>query len=312
MIKKKRNTILVLGGTGFIGYHLIKACLKNKWNVYSVSTKPALKIRFLKKVKYIYLDITKKKELNFLANIQWDYVVNLGGYVDHSNKSKVYKSHFIGCKNLIEFFKNRKIKSFIQIGSSSEYGKILSPHSEMQKCKPLTIYGKSKYSATNYLVKNYKKKKFPFTVLRLYQTFGPKQDFNRLIPIVIKNCILNHHFPCSAGNQFRDFVHVNDIVNAIILSIKSKLSKGKIINIGSGNPIKIKTLIKKIRKIIKRGYPEFGKLKMRKDENLMVYPNLVNAKKILSWKPKIAFNKGLEDTIKFYLKNLKTLNDKIL
>ena len=53
--------ILIIGGTGFLGYHIAKKCLKKKWNVTSVSTKKPKKIRYLSKVKYLILDITKKK-----------------------------------------------------------------------------------------------------------------------------------------------------------------------------------------------------------------------------------------------------------
>jgi len=59
---------------------------------------------------------------------KFDYVVNFGGHVDHLNKVKTYNSHFIGVKNLVNFFlKKNDLKKFIQIGSSAEYGKIKSP-----------------------------------------------------------------------------------------------------------------------------------------------------------------------------------------
>ena len=80
--------ILIVGGTGFIGYHLAKRCLKKGWKVTSISLRPPKKIRYLSKVKYIFCDITNKKSLNNNIYKSFDYVVNLGGYVDHSNKKK--------------------------------------------------------------------------------------------------------------------------------------------------------------------------------------------------------------------------------
>ena len=65
----------------------------------------------------------------------FNYVVNLGGYVDHSNKEKTFKSHYLGCKNLSEVFLKRKIEAFIQMGSSGEYGRSRSPQNENSKCK---------------------------------------------------------------------------------------------------------------------------------------------------------------------------------
>ena len=151
----------------------------------------------------------------------------------------------------------------------------------------------------------FKKKKFPSTVLRLYLAYGPKQDTNRFFPIIIKGCIKNEKFPCSKGNQLRDFVHVEDVVEAILKSLKNKNAKGQIINIGSGKPRKIKDIINHVKKISKGGFPQFGKIKLRKDEILKIYPSIKKAKNKINWKPKISFRKGLKSTIKFY--NEKTI-----
>ncbi len=83
-----KKNILIVGGTGFIGYHLAKRSLQKGWKVTSISTKLPKKIRYLKKVKYIICDITKKKLLKKKIKISFDYVVNLGGYVNHQDKKK--------------------------------------------------------------------------------------------------------------------------------------------------------------------------------------------------------------------------------
>ena len=118
-----RDNILIVGGTGFIGHHLSKS-LKKKKSVYSISINKPNKSRKVKGVKYINCDIYKKNLLyKKLRKINFDYVINLGGNIDHSNKARTVKSHFFGCKNLVDYFKNKNLKLFIQIGSSLEYGK---------------------------------------------------------------------------------------------------------------------------------------------------------------------------------------------
>ena len=99
-----KKKILIVGGTGFIGYHLAKKCLQKGWKVTSISSNPPKKIRYLPKVKYIRCDIINKKLLKKCISKSFDYVVNLGGYVDHSNKKKTLKSHYDGCKNLAKIF----------------------------------------------------------------------------------------------------------------------------------------------------------------------------------------------------------------
>ena len=298
-----KNNILIVGGTGFIGYHLASRSLKKGWQVTSISSKAPRKIRYLAKVKYILCDITKKKSLKKSIRKNFNYVVNLGGYVDHSNKKKTFESHYIGCKNLAEIFLKKKPTAFIQMGTSVEYGKIKSPQKENAKCSPKSIksiYGKAKLLSSIYLINLFKKKKFPSTILRLYLTYGPRQDMNRFIPIIIEGCVKNKKFDCSEGNQFRDFVHVDDVVDAILKSLINKNARGQIINVGSGKPRKIRNIIEHIKKISKGGCPQFGKIKLRKDEILKLYPNIKKAKNKINWKPKIPFDKGLKSTIKFY------------
>ena len=299
--------ILIIGGTGFLGYHLAKKCLAKKWNVTSISTNKPKKIRFLSKVKYLNLDISKKNILKKNIKSNFDFVVNFGGYVNHSEKLKTYKSHYIGCKNLADIFKNKKIKSFIQIGSSVEYGNRKSPQNENDKTnvkKLKSKYGQAKLMATNYLLKLNKKYNFPCTILRLYLVYGPRQDNNRLIPYTLNECLNNNKFICSDGKQYRDFLFVEDLIKAIFLCFNNKSAIGEIINIGRGKSHNVKKVILFIKNKINLGKPIFGKISLRKDEVFSLYPDISKAKKILYWQPFTSFQKGIEIIIKHYKDNL--------
>ena len=183
----------------------------------------------------------------------------------------------------------------------------MSPQLETSKTNVKTlksIYGKAKLKATNYLLKQYKRNNFPSTILRLYLVYGPRQDFNRFVPLIIKGCLSNSLFPCSSGIQYRDFLYVDDFVNLIFACLKNKKSVGEVFNIGSGKPQKIKKIILKIQKSIKLGKPEFGKVKFRKDEILKLYPSIQKAKQLIGWYPKVRFDQGIINTINFYKKDL--------
>ena len=129
------------------------------------------------------------------------------------------------------------------------------------------------------------------------------QDFNRFIPLIIKGCLTNSKFPCSNGNQVRNFLYVDDFVDGVLMCLKNNTT-GEIFNIGHSKSIRIKDIIIKIKKMIKKGQPDFGKVKIRKDEIIKLYPNIDKIKKTINWKPKVSFNSGLKKTIKYYKKIL--------
>ena len=299
-MKKK---ILIIGGTGFLGFHLCKYFLRKKMLVSSVSISKPKKKRKLKKVKYFTADISNQKNLTFMNKLDFNYVINCGGYVDHSNEIKTFNSHFNGCKNIYNIFKNKKIDTLVQIGSCTEYGHVKSPQVENFNCKPSTIYAKAKFQATKFLINKNKTMNFPAVVLRFYQIYGPYQDNNRFMSFIINSCLKDRKFPCSEGKQFRDFLYVDDAVNAIDKCLENKNAYGKIFNIGLGKAIQLKKLINKIKSIIKKGKPDFDKIKMRKDEPTVIVPNINKAKMKLRWSPQTSLQKGMIKTINFYKRN---------
>lgn len=299
-MKKK---LLVIGGTGFLGSHVCREAIKKNYRVISVSTKKT-KFNLIKKVKYIKCDISNSTKIKRKLNFEVDYIINFGGYVDHSDKNKTYQSHFKGCKNLIDFYQKKKIKKFIQIGSSLEYGKTKSPHKEKTMTKKVillkSIYAKSKLLSTNYCMNAFKKNFFPVIVLRPYLVYGPGQKIDRLIPFIISKSLTNKTFPCSSGVQLRNFLFVEDFVKAIFKTLTKKNVNGEIINIGSNNNLKVKKVILMIKNYLNSGKPMFGKIKLRKDESIKYYPSIKKAKNLINWKPLIQFEKGLIQTIKYY------------
>jgi len=299
-LKKK---LLVIGGTGFLGSHVCREAIKKNYRVISVSTKKT-KFNLIKKVKYIKCDISNSTTIKRKLNFEVDYIINFGGYVDHSDKNKTYQSHFKGCKNLIDFYQKKKIKKFIQIGSSLEYGKTKSPHKEKTMTKKVillkSIYAKSKLLSTNYCMNAFKKNFFPVIVLRPYLVYGPGQKIDRLIPFIISKSLTNKTFPCSSGVQLRNFLFVEDFVKAIFKTLTKKNVNGEIINIGSNNNLKVKKVILMIKDYLNSGKPMFGKIKLRKDESIKYYPSIKKAKNLINWKPLIQFEKGLIQTIKYY------------
>lgn len=299
-MKTNNKNVLVVGGTGFTGYHICKKLIFQKYKVLSLSSKKPDKNRIVKGVKYITADIRNKKKLKILDQKKINYVINLAGYIDHSGNKKNLKTHILGTKNLANKFLKSDLRIFIQAGTSLEYGKINSPQKENKKEKPLSKYGKTKYKANLYLESIRKKFDFPYVTLRIYQIYGPNQGIDRLIPFIILSCLKNSKFPCTHGEQIRDFLYVDDFVNLILKILKSKKKIRGVFNVGSNQPTKIKTIINLINKKVGKGIPLYGKAEMRKDEQMVLYPSIKKIKNIVNWQVKFSLSTGLNKTIKFY------------
>ncbi len=292
-----KKHILVIGGTGFIGHHILKKAKKLKWRLTSVSLHKPRISRYIKGVKYLKINIANKKEIEKKLKSNFSYVVNLAGQSKKvfllSKKKEIYRTQLIGSKNLMNFFLKKKIKKFIQIGSAAEYGSIKVPHSENNRCIPRSYYGKTKLGATKHLINLYEKESFPGLVIRLFQVYGTKQDQDKIIPYIIKNCIKNKNFGLSKGNQIRDFCFIDDVVRAIFLLLKKNNLEGEIFNVGLGKSISIKKLTYLIKKTAGKGKPEFGLIKLKKNEIIKSQACINKIRKKTGWYPKINLKKGL-------------------
>ena len=308
MKQLKNKSILVVGGAGFIGINLVKILLKHGAKVTCLSRKNK-KIEIINKnLKYIFCDYEKFNILKKKINKPFEYVINLGGYIDHSKffirGREVIDNHFSSTINLLLSLKKKKLKRYLHIGTCDEYGENISPIKEDSKEDPITSYALAKLASINLLTMLHKTENFPATSLRLFLVYGPHQKNDRLIPQVINGCLKKNFFPVSKGIQLRDFCYVDDVINAIILSLIKKEAIGEVFNVGSGKPVSVKLIISKISKIIKQGQPQFNKIPFRKNENLKLYPSINKISKMLGWKPKINLNEGLVKTIHYY-KTLK-------
>jgi len=305
---------IVTGGAGFIGSHLVDKLLSLNHQVivldnFSTGKKSNLLNLQKKKVKIIKIDISQNKKLDrYFKGV--DYVFHLAGLADIvpsiENPDKYFKSNVIGTFNVMQAAKKAKVKKFIYAASASCYGiPDKFPTNENEQIKPMYPYAFTKWQAEELIMHWVKVYNFPAISLRFFNCYGPRSRtsgaYGAVFGVFLAQKLANKPLTIVGnGKQTRDFVHVKDVVDAIIKSLTNKNARGQIINIGSGKPIKIRKVIEKIRKISKGGFPQYGEFKLRKFEIPKLYPNIQKAKDKINWKPKISFDKGIKSTIKFY------------
>ena len=317
--------VIVTGGLGFIGSNLISLLLKKKYKVinidkitYSSNFYNVKNFEKSKKYKFIKCDLNQKSKLkNIFKKYRPLAIFNLAAetHVDRSidGPENFIKSNIFGVFNLLEVFKiyskkNKKAK-LIHISTDEVFGDVLSGRSnENYPYKPSSPYAASKASS-DHLVSSYVRTyKIPAIITNCSNNYGPKQHPEKLIPKLIYNIMKNRSLPIYGnGQNSREWIFVEDHCEALFKVFK-KGKIGEFYNIGSGknlNNIQIcKYLIKIAKKKIKVGTNI--KIKFIKDRPGHDVRYALDSKKInkkIKWKCKVSFEKGLEKTFMWYLKN---------
>ena len=271
--------ILVTGGTGFIGAHLVDKLIELGHDVIVISNKEPK--RKNKKTKYAKGDITKKGDVE-KAMIGCSVVFHLASLIDarSSDQKEMQRVNILGSKNVFSPATKNKCK-IIFTSSAAVYGD--SKTKEDSRCKPISDYGKSKMEAEKLLGKD-------AFIVRLFNVYGPggKGAVNIFCENIMENKPVNIY---GNGLQTRDFVYVSDVVDALILGMKSN----GIYNVGSGTEITVKELIEKIEKISRKkakiNYLPANKQEIRKSKAD------ISKIKNLGWKPKVSLEEGIRNII---------------
>jgi len=299
------DSLLVVGGTGFIGRGVVIHALKNGFITTVLSLHPPKEDNMVDGANYLQADVSDLSHLKEILNPNtFSYVINLSGYIDHSGfldgGQHVVSAHFNGVQNLLQVLDWSSIKRFVQIGSSDEYGDQSAPQSEKLRESPISPYSFAKVASTQLLQMLSRTEGFPAVVLRLFLVYGTGQDDKRFLPQVIQGCLANECFPTSEGKQLRDFCHIDDIVQGVFLTFKNSLVNGELINLASGVPVTVRSVVEKVQKEVGKGMPDFGAVPYRNGESMELYADISKAENILGWRPEITLAKGIEKTVSEY------------
>ena len=254
--------ILVTGGAGFIGAHLVKRLIDLKHDVLSVDSMQTIggipyihpKSRFIK--GNILESKTLKKIKNWKPEIIYHIAAQSGGESAYDNPKNDYLSNGYGTYLLCLLAQEIKIKKFIYTSSVAVYGSNMQKKIyENTKINPDSIYGVSKYVGEMFIRQILKKTKIQTLIFRVFNTYGPGEDLNFLKKgmVSIYSSYLWRNKPIlvkGSLNRFRNYQYIDDIINILVLSLKNKsLKKNEIINLSTAKAVTVKNLLKIIFKI---------------------------------------------------------------
>jgi len=307
------KVILVTGSNGFIGQHLCKKLRLMGGNVIGLVRKNNKEHT----IKQYVADISDRSDINKAVKIiNPDIVIHLAAEkFDNSDDGYInsYKVNLLGSLNLIQSCqKIKKLKSFIYIGSCEEYGHQLAPFNEELRELPASSYGCSKLAVSQLLQSMSRSSDFPSIIIRPSVVYGPGQSNDMFIPSLINTLIHRKTFDMTSGDQTRDFIYIDDIVEAIILSCKVSSLNGQIVNISSGEFISIKKLAIKIANFISPSSSQlinFGIKSYRETEVMSYYASNSLSYDVLGWSQKVNLESGLISTISYFRKASRSLEN---
>lgn len=313
-VKKLKGPILIIGAGGFIGFNFLKKFLEIRTDVYGmVHSKTSWRLRDLdKKSKLIVCDITSRDQTEkAFKKLKPSTIINCSAYGAYSHQEdtdKIYNVNFLSTVSILEILAKQKFAAYLHCGSSSEYGFNCSRPKESDELMPNSHYAVSKAAVADLISYYGKKEKMPVVHFRLYSVYGPWEEPNRLMPKIVENG-LNKKLPKLVdGKISRDFVYIDDVIDAFIRVAGSIRTKhyGEVYNLGTG----VKITIEKLAKIAKYMYDvkepvRFGTMKKRRWDLSDWYGNVNKIKKDFDWKYKVSVKKGLEMTTDWQRERIK-------
>ena len=302
--------VLVTGGAGFIGSHLVDRLIKEDHKVVVVDNLSTGKKENLNpKARFYQIDIQDPEIPQIFQKEKPEVVFHFAAQIDVRKSVKDpmsdAKVNILGSLNLLGNCKKYKVKKFIFASSVGVYGEPKTlPVKENHPLNPIAPYPVTKLAIEKYL--NYfQTQGLDFLSLRYSNIYGPRQSSGGeggVVAIFIDK-ILKGERPIIFGNgkQTRDFLYVDDAVKAAILALNAPSSS--IYNVGTNKEITINDLLELLSKILKvKVKPIFQSL--RQGEIIKSRVDYSKAKKELNWQPKYNLEEGLKETVKWFKEHL--------
>jgi len=294
----KDKKILITGATGFLGSHLLPTLIDKGYDIIILKRSFSNICRIqnvLSQIKSYDIDkvsikkIFSENKIRGIIHLATDYGRKNNNDIVQMSKANIEmpaKLLDLGCKHGIVFF----------INTHTFWNSKYSLYSAMKN----SFIEIAKYFSSNFNVK--------FINMKIEHMYGENDDYSKFIPFVIKNILEDKKIKVTKGEQKRDFVYVQDVVNAylkVLDNLGNLNNNFTEFEIGTGNSVTLRDFVNKIEEEInKKANIKWGAIPYRKNEIFDSKANIEKAKNILGWTPKYDINNGLKRTINWYKKSM--------
>jgi UDP-glucose 4-epimerase len=308
--------ILVTGGAGFIGSHMTDRLLKEGHHVAVIDNESTgCSHNLAPEVNYIKGDVACLQQLDAAFAHGPDAVLHIAGQVSlsrsFSDPTLDLRTNVEGTLNVLRLCLEHRVPRLLYASSMTVYGHSEAlPTPEYAPCQPVSYYGVTKYAAERYVhttaARVDLKLEFHVTSFRMYNVYGPRQaldnPYQGVLGIFLGNILRDEPLTIFGdGEQSRDFIYIDDVVDAWVGALQNPASYGQVINLGSGCRTSIKQLADKTLAAFDRNQKDhpIQYRPARSGEQRHVEADVTLARKVLKWKPRVPFTQGLTTTVKW-------------
>ena len=305
--------IMVTGGAGFIGSHVVRKLMEHGDDVIIYDNLRQGDIDLLKKLRFpnsepeiVLGDITDfahvfqtMKQYNVKKIIHTAAISFIPTAVE--KPSLTFNVNVVGTFNLLEAGRILDLEKFVYISSASTYGDFqYEPVDERHPLEAKDIYGATKAAADRIAMSYYRTYGMPVTVIRTTSVYGPGDLERRVVRDFIEKALLGKPLDLhGGGEQRRDFTYVKDVAKALILALNSEKANGEAFNISGGKDYSIKELAMIVKEFIPDA--EIIVTEARRIDKKMGRLDISKALKILGYKPEYDLKSGVKETIEWFL-----------
>lgn len=310
------KTCLVTGGAGFIGSHIADRLIKEGYRVVIIDNESTgFRENVNSKAIYMRGDITRPKDLIKAFSHRIDMVFHIAGqastiqsFGDPINDLMV---NVVGTINVLKMCLKYRVPRLMYASSMTVYGHPTRiPIPETEPCKPISYYGITKYAAERYVHATAERVDLDFefrvTSFRMFNVYGERQSlenpYQGVVSIFIANILNREPITIhSDGEQSRDFVHIQDVVDAWVAALDNEQAYNQVFNLGTGVRRSINALVDVTLAAFnysRETYP-VQYAPVRPGDQRHVAADITKASKVLGWYPKVQFEEGMERTIRW-------------